>query len=58
MNDKQIAAGAQPAADDPADQRKPEQEPSLKGTFASVLLLGAVIVLMWTGVFLLFIARN
>lgn len=38
------------------DDRK--EEPSLKGTFASVMLLGAFIVLTWALVFALFIARN
>lgn len=38
------------------DERK--EEPSLKGTFASVMLLGAFIVLTWIGVFALFMARN
>lgn len=35
-----------------------KQEPGLKGTFASVLLLGAFIAIGWIGVFLLFVARN
>jgi hypothetical protein len=34
------------------------QEPSLKGTFVSVLLLGGFIAISWIGVFALFIARN
>ncbi len=40
---------------------KPEdkkEEPALKGTFASVMLLGAFIVLTWIGVFALYMARN
>lgn len=36
-----------------------EQETgSLKGTFASVMLLGAFIALSWLAVFLLFVYRN
>lgn len=34
------------------------KEPSLKGTFASVLILGAFILVSWLGVFLLYLARN
>jgi hypothetical protein len=37
---------------------KKKEEPALKGTFASVLLLGAFIAVTWAGVFLLFISRN
>jgi len=35
-----------------------KDEPSLKGTFVSVLLLGAFILVSWLGVFFLFLARN
>ena len=35
-----------------------KNEPSLKGTFTSVLLLGAFILVTWLGVFLLYLARN
>ncbi|GAX88510.1 cytochrome c oxidase subunit 2A [Effusibacillus lacus] len=35
-----------------------EKEPSLKGTFASVMLLGTFIALSWLGVFFLFLSRN
>ena len=35
-----------------------KDEPSLKGTFVSVLLLGAFILVSWLGVFVLYIARN
>jgi len=35
-----------------------KEEPALKGTFASVMLLGAFIVVTWIGVFALFMARN
>ncbi len=40
--------------------KKPEinKEKSLKGTFVSVLLLGAFIVVTWLLVFFLFIARK
>jgi len=37
---------------------KQEKEPTLKGTFASVILLAAFIVLTWLGVFVLFISRG
>ncbi|TVY09521.1 cytochrome c oxidase subunit 2A [Paenibacillus cremeus] len=39
-------------------QAKSEQEPALKGTFASVLLLGAFVVVTWVAVFVLFLARQ
>jgi len=44
----------------PHDNRSaPEaKEPSLKGTFASVMLLGAFLAITWIGVFILFVARN
>ncbi|WP_020619603.1 cytochrome c oxidase subunit 2A [Paenibacillus daejeonensis] len=35
-----------------------DKEPTLKGTFASVLLLALFIVVTWLGVFVLFIARG
>lgn len=35
-----------------------KQEPSLKGTFVSVMLLGAFILLSWIGVFVLYLVRN
>ncbi len=35
-----------------------KNEPFLKGTFASVLILGAFILVSWLGVFLLYLARN
>ncbi|SHF55556.1 cytochrome C oxidase subunit II [Ornithinibacillus halophilus] len=38
------------------DENKHE-EPNLKGTFVSVMLLGAFLVLSWVGVFILFIGR-
>ncbi|WP_426448838.1 cytochrome c oxidase subunit 2A [Paenibacillus sp. S-38] len=34
------------------------QEPSLKGTFAAVMLLGLFLILTWAGVFTLFMGRN
>ncbi|TMV47636.1 cytochrome c oxidase subunit 2A [Paenibacillus mesophilus] len=33
-------------------------EPSLKGTFAAVMLLGAFLLVSWLGVFVLYMARN
>jgi len=37
---------------------KREEESSLKGTFMSVMLLGAFILISWVAVFLLFIERQ
>lgn len=34
------------------------EEPSLKGAFVSVMLLGSFIALSWLAVFLLYISRN
>lgn len=34
-----------------------EKEPNLKGTFASVMILGAFLVVTWIGAFSLFISR-
>lgn len=31
---------------------------SLKGTFASVMIVGAVIVVCWLGIFVLFLSRG
>ncbi|MFE5320327.1 cytochrome c oxidase subunit 2A [Paenibacillus sp. NPDC056579] len=33
-------------------------EPSLKGTFASVMLLAAFLIVTWVGVLWLFVARG
>ncbi|WP_027091311.1 hypothetical protein [Cohnella thermotolerans] len=51
--------------EEPGDQRpaggeKPANagEPSLKGTFASVMLLGAFLVVTWVSVFVLYVHRN
>lgn len=35
-----------------------DHEPSLKGTFASVLLLGLFLVISWVAVFILFLDRQ
>jgi len=35
-----------------------KEEPSLKGAFASVLILGAFILISWLGVFALYLIRN
>ncbi|NOU89730.1 cytochrome c oxidase subunit 2A [Paenibacillus sp. LMG 31460] len=37
---------------------KADQEPVLKGTFASVMLLGAFLAITWVAVFLLFLYRQ
>ncbi len=36
---------------------EPEHEQNLKGTLASVLLLGLVIIVIWGGVFALYLSR-
>ncbi len=35
-----------------------KKELSLKGAFASVMLLGAFLAITWVGVFILFVARD
>lgn len=35
-----------------------KKEPPLKGTFASVLLLGGFILMTWLGVFILYLVRE
>ena len=43
----------------PKESKKPKiEKQSLKGTFVSVLLLGAFIVISWFAVFGLFISRG
>ncbi len=37
---------------------QPNQETEFKGTFVSVMALGAFVVLMWLAVFILFIVRQ
>ncbi|MFD1018436.1 cytochrome c oxidase subunit 2A [Thalassobacillus hwangdonensis] len=34
-----------------------KEEPKLKGTFISVMIVGALLILSWVGVFGLFLAR-
>jgi len=38
--------------------RQGETEPSLRGTFAAVLLLGVFLAVSWVAVFVLFISRQ
>jgi hypothetical protein len=40
-----------------SNNQKPEDE-SLKGTFVSVMLLGAFLVVTWLGVLILFVSRG
>lgn len=42
----------------PAAPQKEHNDDSLKGTFASVMIVGAFILVMWLGVFVLFLSRN
>jgi len=57
--ESQAQAQTQTQAKDrrPADPQGKEQQ-SLKGTFVSVMLLGAFLAVTWIGVFLLFVARD
>lgn len=41
-----------------AANQQEEHSSSLKGTFASVMILGAIFLLSWFGIFLLFLSRN
>ncbi|WP_338082729.1 cytochrome c oxidase subunit 2A [Exiguobacterium algae] len=38
-------------------EKKDGQEPSLKGTFTSVMIIAGVIIAMWSSVFYLFVTR-
>jgi hypothetical protein len=40
------------------NQRQNREETSLKGTFASVMLVGAFIAVTWLGVYMLFLNRG
>lgn len=40
------------------DNGQHQEETSLKGTFVSVMLLGAFVLVSWVGVFILFIERQ
>ncbi|WP_239618283.1 cytochrome c oxidase subunit 2A [Cohnella mopanensis] len=53
MRDDRTAAKPQDTSSAPETK-----EQSLKGTFVSVLLLGAFLALVWIGIFVLFIARD
>ncbi|MFH5181659.1 cytochrome c oxidase subunit 2A [Paenibacillus sp. TAB 01] len=39
-------------------KQEQKKEPALRGTFASVMLLGAFIVVTWAAVFVLFLVRQ
>ncbi|ADG05192.1 cytochrome c oxidase subunit 2A [Kyrpidia tusciae] len=39
-------------------ERETEAEENLKGTLASVFIVGAVLLASWLGVFILFLDRN
>mgnify|MGYP001444752255 CR=1 FL=1 len=41
-----------------ASAAQEQGQPSLKGTFLSVMLLGGFIALTWLGVFVLYLMRN
>lgn len=41
-----------------AESKKTVEEHSLKGTFTSVMIVGAILLVSWLGVFLLFMARQ
>lgn len=39
------------------ENKKLEEKSSLKGTFVSVMILGALIIMSWFGVWILYISR-
>ncbi|WP_245954287.1 cytochrome c oxidase subunit 2A [Paenibacillus flagellatus] len=41
-----------------AREQRRDAEPSLKGTFASVMLLGGFLLVTWLAVFALYLIRN
>jgi hypothetical protein len=40
------------------EESQPSKETSLKGTFVSVMVLGAFLVVTWVSVFILFMVRQ
>lgn len=57
MPDLRPTTGQQPKTAGEA-ARLTKEEPALKSTFVSVLLLAGFIAITWIGVFVLFVARN
>jgi len=58
---KPAANGKEPADRPQANRDSRAGEPdsvSLKGTFASVMLLGAFLIVAWVSVFVLYVHRN
>ncbi|CAM3702359.1 cytochrome c oxidase subunit 2A [Cohnella lubricantis] len=51
--DRKEKPGAVPASEQPSSG-----EPQLKGTFASVMLLGAFLLAAWVAVFILYLYRK
>jgi hypothetical protein len=51
-------SGVDPVKTTGAKTKHSDDEYSLKGTFASVLMLGGFIVVVWVAIFLLFLSRN
>ncbi|SET31716.1 Cytochrome c oxidase subunit IIa family protein [Salinibacillus kushneri] len=39
------------------ESKQTDEEPNLKGTFASVMILGAFIIVSWISVFILYMYR-
>lgn len=58
MSDNRPLAAKQQTTKQLAKHKSIVEEPALKGTFVSVLLLGLFIAVTWIGVFALFIVRN
>lgn len=58
MPDIRPSTGQQPKTAGDTARRLAKEEPALKGTFVSVLLLAAFIAITWIGVFVLFVTRN
>lgn len=58
MHEDRTSAKSHEAANSAPNPAAEEKEQSLRGTFVSVLLLGAFLALVWVGIFVLFIARD
>lgn len=50
--------GARSRETEAASQPRPQDETPLKGTFASVMLLGAFLLATWVSVFVLYVHRK
>lgn len=56
--DRSLSSRSQDQTAGMPKEQEQKKEPALRGTFASVMLLGAFIVVTWAAVFVLFLVRQ